>query len=121
MCPAASEPEDELKAVLIFPDGWEEESSYEGGLVPGAHVVIACADPPASRETDADAEGFFNVGGLPAGTYSVTISSTGLETYVVSFQNLDFGQGYALSLLVTIATAAASLVIMRLVYRRVEF
>jgi len=48
-------------------------------------------------------------------------ASVGLETYVVSFQNLDFGQGYALSLLVTIVTAAASLVIMRLVYRRVEF
>jgi multiple sugar transport system permease protein len=48
-------------------------------------------------------------------------ASVGLETYVVSFQNLNFGQGYALSLLVTIATAAASLVIMRLVYRRVEF
>jgi len=48
-------------------------------------------------------------------------ASVGLETYVVSFQNLDFGQGYALSLLVTVATAAASLVIMRLVYRRVEF
>ena len=48
-------------------------------------------------------------------------ASVGVETYVVSFQNLNFGEGYALSLLVTIATAAASLVIMRLVYRRVEF
>ncbi len=48
-------------------------------------------------------------------------ASVGVQTYAVSFQNLNFGQGYALSLLVTIATAAASLVIMRLVYRRVEF
>ena len=48
-------------------------------------------------------------------------ASVGVQTYAVSFQNLNFGEGYALSLLVTIVTAAASLVIMKLVYRRVEF
>lgn len=48
-------------------------------------------------------------------------ASVGIETYVVSFQNLNFGQGYALSLLATIATAFISLLILRLVYRRVEF
>jgi multiple sugar transport system permease protein len=39
----------------------------------------------------------------------------------VSFQNLNFGEGYALSLIMNVATAAVSLVVMRLVYRRVEF
>jgi multiple sugar transport system permease protein len=52
---------------------------------------------------------------------ATSTASVGVETYAVSFQNLNFGEGYALSLLVTIATAAASLVIMRLIYRRVEF
>jgi Carboxypeptidase regulatory-like domain len=67
-----------------------------GGLVPGAHVVIACADPPVSHETDADAEGFFNVGGLPPGTYTVTISSSGLETYIVRDLHLKPGEVYSL-------------------------
>ena len=37
------------------------------------------------------------------------------------FNNLNFGQGYALSLLVTVATMLLSLVILAVVYRRVEF
>ena len=44
-----------------------------------------------------------------------------MQTYFVSFQNLDFGEGYALSLLITMATLLVSLAIVRLVYRPVEF
>jgi multiple sugar transport system permease protein len=43
------------------------------------------------------------------------------QTYFVSFQNLDFGQGYALSLLVTVVTLVVSLGVVKLVYRPVEF
>jgi multiple sugar transport system permease protein len=43
------------------------------------------------------------------------------QTYFVSFQNLDFGQGYALSLLITLVTIIVSLGVVRLVYRPVEF
>ncbi|MDQ1530176.1 MAG: hypothetical protein QOE37_281, partial [Microbacteriaceae bacterium] len=43
------------------------------------------------------------------------------QTYFVSFQNLDFGQGYALSLLITVVTIIVSLGVVRLVYRPVEF
>lgn len=43
------------------------------------------------------------------------------QTYFVSFQNLDFGQGYALSLVITVATIVLGLVIVKLVYRKVEF
>jgi multiple sugar transport system permease protein len=50
-----------------------------------------------------------------------TGSSVMAETYFVSFQNLNFGEGYALSLLVTIATLVLSLGVVKLVYRAVEF
>jgi multiple sugar transport system permease protein len=43
------------------------------------------------------------------------------QTYFVSFQNLDFGEGYALSLLITLATVVISLAVVRLVYKPVEF
>jgi multiple sugar transport system permease protein len=43
------------------------------------------------------------------------------QTYFVSFQNLDFGEGYALSLLITVVTILLSLAIVKLVYRTVEF
>ena len=44
-----------------------------------------------------------------------------LVTYFISFQNLDFGQGYALSLIITIVTLVLSLGILKLVYRPVEY
>ena len=43
------------------------------------------------------------------------------QTYFVSFQNLDFGQGYALSLLITVVTIVVSLAIVKLVYRQVKY
>ena len=36
-------------------------------------------------------------------------SSVMLQTYITTFQNLNFGGGYALSLLVTVATALLSM------------
>lgn len=49
-----------------------------------------------------------------------TGSSVTMETYFVSFQNLNFGQGYALSLVVALVTVALSLLVVRFVYRKVE-
>lgn len=43
------------------------------------------------------------------------------QTYYVSFQNLDFGEGYALSLIVTVATILISLAAVKLVYRTVKY
>jgi len=50
-----------------------------------------------------------------------TGASVTMQTYFISFQNLDFGAGYALSLLITVATLVLSLGVVKLVYRSVEF
>lgn len=50
-----------------------------------------------------------------------TGSSLTMQTYFISFQNLDFGEGYALSLLITGATLVAAFVVLKLVYRQVEY
>jgi multiple sugar transport system permease protein len=47
-------------------------------------------------------------------------SSIMLQTYVTTFQNLNFGGGYALSLMVTVATAVLSMAMLALLYRRAE-
>jgi multiple sugar transport system permease protein len=49
-----------------------------------------------------------------------TAASLTMQTYFISFQDLDFGQGYALSLLITVVTLVVSLGIVRAVYRKVE-
>ena len=53
------------------------------------------------------------------GAASTGVSAT-MQTYFISFQDLDFGQGYALSLLITVVTLLVSLGVVRAVYRRVE-
>jgi multiple sugar transport system permease protein len=50
-----------------------------------------------------------------------TGASLTMQTYFISFQNLDFGEGYALSLLITLLTLFVSFVVVKVVYRRVEF
>ncbi len=45
-------------------------------------------------------------------------SSLMLQTYLTTFQNLDFGGGYALSLMVTLATVLLSAGVIALIYRR---
>jgi len=47
-------------------------------------------------------------------------SSVMLQTYVQTFENLNFGSGYALSLLITLATALLSMAALALFYRRSE-
>jgi multiple sugar transport system permease protein len=47
-------------------------------------------------------------------------SSVMLQTYVTTFQDLNFGGGYALSLLITVATAVLSMGVLALLYRRAE-
>jgi multiple sugar transport system permease protein len=47
-------------------------------------------------------------------------SSVMLQTYATTFENLNFGGGYALSLLMTLATALLSVAALALIYRRAE-
>lgn len=49
-----------------------------------------------------------------------TAASVTMQTYFISFQDLDFGEGYALSLLITIVTLLVSLAVVGGVYRRVD-
>ena len=52
---------------------------------------------------------------------ATTANSLAIQTYSVSFQNLDFGEGYALSLLITIFTLFISLTAAKFVYKKVEY
>lgn len=49
-----------------------------------------------------------------------TGASLTMQTYFISFQDLNFGEGYALSLVVALVTVALSLLVVRFIYRKVE-
>ncbi len=42
-------------------------------------------------------------------------------TYFITFQNLNFGQGYALSLLATVVTVVLAVGVVKLIYRKIEY
>jgi multiple sugar transport system permease protein len=52
---------------------------------------------------------------------ATTASSLMTQTYAITFEDLNFGQGYALSLLATVTTIVLSLLAVRVIYRKVEF
>jgi multiple sugar transport system permease protein len=52
---------------------------------------------------------------------ATTASSMMTEAYEVTFQNLNFGQGYAISLLATVTTIVLSLAAMKIIYRKVVY
>ena len=52
---------------------------------------------------------------------ATTGSSLMSTTYFITFADLNFGQGYALSLFATVVTIAAALAIVKILYRKVEY
>lgn len=52
---------------------------------------------------------------------STTASSVMLETYNITFQTLNFGQGYAMSFMAVLVTMLVCLGLLKVIYRKVEF
>jgi hypothetical protein len=71
-------------------------SDIQGGLVPGAHLTAVNKDTHTQYRTTADSVGFFTFTNLPSGTYAVTITSPGLQTYVLDNIHLKPGEIYSL-------------------------
>jgi Carboxypeptidase regulatory-like domain/TonB dependent receptor len=51
----------------------------KGGIVSGARVTVANQDTGATRDTVASAEGFYRIGELPPGKYTVTVEAAGFK------------------------------------------
>jgi multiple sugar transport system permease protein len=52
---------------------------------------------------------------------ATTGSSLMSTTYFITFQDLNFGQGYALSLVATVVTVVVAVVLVKVIYRKVEY
>jgi multiple sugar transport system permease protein len=119
-------------AALIVLAGLQSipDELYEGASVDGAswHRVIRSITLPLIRPALAIATVealvmslniFDQVYVLNAN--ATTGSSLMSTTYFITFQDLNFGQGYALSLLATVVTVLLAIGIVKVLYRKVEF
>ncbi len=52
---------------------------------------------------------------------ATTSISVMMQTYMIAFQNLNFGQGYAISFMLTALTMLISVFALRFIYRKVEY
>lgn len=60
-----------------------------GAIVPHAHVVVVDKEHGLTRTGDSNTTGNFNFPALPVGTYQLTVTMKGFETYVVNGVHLD--------------------------------
>ncbi|TQS39633.1 carbohydrate ABC transporter permease [Cryptosporangium phraense] len=113
-----------LASLQLIPD-----ELYEAAVIDGAspwrsfwHLTLPMARPGIAVSMVQGVIATLNVFDQPfvLNGAATTGASVTMQTYYISFQNLDFGQGYALSLLITITTLVISLGVVRTVYRRVE-
>lgn len=114
-----------LAALQNIPGELYEAASIDGstGWKSFLHVTLPLARPGIAIAMVQAVIATLNVFDQPyvLNGAATTGASVTEQTYFVSFQNLDFGQGYALSLLITLATVVISLAVVRLVYKPVEF
>ena len=119
-------------AALIVLAGLQSipDELYEGASVDGAswHRVVRSITLPLIRPALAIATVealvmslniFDQVYVLNAN--ATTGSSLMTTTYFITFQDLNFGQGYALSLMATVVTVIAAVTIVKVLYRKVEY
>jgi len=106
-------PDEIYEAAVV--DGANQWRSFTSITLPLARPGIAVAMVQALIATLNIFDQPYVLNGAASTGASVT-----METYFISFQNLNFGQGYALSLLVALVTVTLSLVVVRFVYRKVE-
>jgi Carboxypeptidase regulatory-like domain/TonB-dependent Receptor Plug Domain len=59
-----------------------EVTDSSGAVIPNATVTVTQTSTNAARTVQSDASGNYAVTSLPAGTYTVSVSSKGFETYV---------------------------------------
>jgi multiple sugar transport system permease protein len=114
-----------LSALQLIPNELYEAARIDGagpwnGLMRITLPLIRPGITVAAVATLTTAMNIFDQPYILTGDASTT-ASVGIQTYEVSFQELNFGEGYALSLILTVATALIALAVLRLVYRRVEF
>ncbi|HEU5157167.1 MAG TPA: sugar ABC transporter permease [Streptosporangiaceae bacterium] len=113
-----------LAALQLIPDELYEAAEIDGCGAWSAflHITLPLARPGIAVAMVQALIMTLNVFDQPYvlnGAASTGASITE-QTYFISFQDLDFGQGYALSLSVTIATLLISLIVVKFVYRRVD-
>src|SRR5262245_3297185 len=82
-----------------------------GGVIPGATVVVKNAATGTAFDTITNTTGTFSVPALDAGTYSVTVTLAGFKTVVIDDVRLVPGQPVSVSATLEVGTVAETVTV----------
>ncbi|MGI8468275.1 MAG: carboxypeptidase regulatory-like domain-containing protein [Pyrinomonadaceae bacterium] len=69
----------------------------DGGLIPGATVVVKGNQSGTAVTTTTNSSGEFNVPNLDVGNYTVTVTATGFKTFVANQVKIEVSKDYTLA------------------------
>ena len=105
LCPTAAKAQ-QLTATL---SGTVTDSS--GAVIPDAEVTITQTTTNAARAVRSDGTGNYSVTSLPAGTYSVSVSSKGFETFVARNVVLNVAEKRGLNIQLKTGSASTTVTV----------
>src|SRR5277367_3934231 len=82
-----------------------------GAAVVGAKVVIATVTGNLSRETVTNADGVYNVPGLPGATYVITVTAPGFQKYTAQRVVLDVAQKARVDVQMQVGTVTQEVIV----------
>ena len=80
-------------------------SDPQGAVVPNAKIVLKDASSGSSRETATNGEGYYSFASVPAGTYILTVDSSGFKQYQAKGISLGGGEKRSVDLALAVGVA----------------
>src|SRR4029453_17458373 len=78
----------------------------QGGVLPGATIVIRNTDTGWTRDVVSDARGWYRVAALPPGPYEVKVTMSGFVDYILTGLVLSIGQEATVNHALKLATVS---------------
>ena len=83
-----------------------------GAIVPGASIELKESNTGSSYDMNATADGLFNFSELPPGTYTLTVTASGFESYIQSGIIVEVGSAASVDVVLKVGAAKESVTIM---------
>lgn len=82
-----------------------------GAVVPRAHIIVTNTGTHVTRETNAEADGTYQVPALPVGSYTVSVDQKGFRSVTTSASTLDINQSLRIDVKLQVGSASETVTV----------